>query len=129
MHEHVAPAIYYFEVHLLYASLVGLAAWTLTSLWRGAATAKYWIWVATSLNFLVPFAGFFNGFGASRISWATQLGGLDAVGIGISRNLPLGANGGSRASPDGLHPSPDRLASRRLAVFERSRRVRVERGP
>ena len=91
MHEHVAPAIYYFEVHLLYASLVGLAAWALTSLWRGAATAKYWIWVATSLNFLVPFAGFFNGFGASRIPWATQLAGLDAVGIGISRNLPLGA--------------------------------------
>jgi beta-lactamase regulating signal transducer with metallopeptidase domain len=90
MHEHVAPAVYYFEVHLLYASLVCLAAWILTSLWTGAATAKYWIWVATSLNFLVPFAGFFNGFGASRIPWATQLSGLDAVGIGISRNLSLG---------------------------------------
>jgi len=91
MQEHLAPAVYYLEVHLLYASVVCLAAWVLTSIWSGAATAKYWIWVATSLNFMVPFAGFFNGFGASRISWATQLGGLDDVGIGISRNLTVGA--------------------------------------
>lgn len=91
MHEHVAPAVYYLEVHLLYASIVCLAAWGLTSFWNGAATAKYWIWVATSLNFIVPLGGFFNAFGASRISWATQLGGLDNVGIGISRNLTAGA--------------------------------------
>ena len=91
MHEHVAPAVYYLEVHLLYASVVCLAAWVLTSIWNGAATAKYWIWVATSLNFMVPLGGFFNGFGASRVSWATQLGGLDDVGIGISRNLTAGA--------------------------------------
>lgn len=91
MHEHVAPAVYYLEVHLLYASVVCLVAWVLTSIWSGAATAKYWIWVATSLNFMVPFAGFFNAFGASRVSWATQLGGLDDIGIGISRNLTAGA--------------------------------------
>ena len=91
MHEHIAPAVYYFEVHLLYASIVCLAAWVLTSFWSGAATAKYWIWVVTSLNFMVPFGGFFNGFGASRIRWATQLPGLDAIGIGISRNLSWGA--------------------------------------
>ena len=91
MHEHIAPAVYYFEVHLLYASIVCLAAWVLTSIWSGAATAKYWIWVITSLNFMVPLAGFFNGFGATRIRWATQLPGLDAVGIGISRNLSWGA--------------------------------------
>src|SRR5215469_14066072 len=91
MHEHVAPAVYYLEVHLLYATVVGLAAWVLTSIWNGAATAKYWIWVATSLNFLVPLGGFFNGFGAAHVSWATQLAGLDGVGIGISRNLTAGA--------------------------------------
>ncbi|HLJ39133.1 MAG TPA: M56 family metallopeptidase [Steroidobacteraceae bacterium] len=91
MHEHVAPAIYYLEVHLLFASLVCLAAWVLTSLWQGAAAAKYWIWVATSLNFLVPFGGFFNGFGAAHLSWATQLGGLADIGIGISRNLTAAA--------------------------------------
>lgn len=91
MHEHVAPAVYYLEVHLLYASIVCLAAWALTSLWNGAATAKYWIWVATLLNFMVPLGGFFNGFGATHVSWATQLGGLDDFGIGISRNLTAGA--------------------------------------
>ncbi len=91
MHEHVAPAVYYLEVHLLYASIVCLAAWVLTSLWKGNATWNYWIWVATSLNFIVPLGGFFNRFGASPVSWATQLSGLDDLGIGISRNLTLGA--------------------------------------
>lgn len=91
MQEHVAPVIYYLEVHLLYASVVCLAACVLTLLWNGAATAKYWIWVATSLNFVVPVGGFFNQFGASRLTWATQLGGLDDVGIAISRNLTVGA--------------------------------------
>jgi beta-lactamase regulating signal transducer with metallopeptidase domain len=91
MREHVAPAVYYLEVHLLYATVVCLAAWVLTSIWNGAATAKYWIWVATSLNFLVPLGGFLNGFGASHVPWATQLPGLDDVGIGISRNLTAGA--------------------------------------
>jgi beta-lactamase regulating signal transducer with metallopeptidase domain len=91
MHEHVAPAVYYLELHLLYASIVCLAAWVLTSLWKGNATWKYWIWVATSLNFIVPLGGLFNRFGASPVSWATQLSGLDDVGIGISRNLTVGA--------------------------------------
>lgn len=91
MREHVAPALYYLEVHLLYASVVCLAAWVLTSLWKGADNAKYWIWVVTSLNFAVPFAGFFNGFGSARLSWATQLGGLDTVGFEVSRNLSAGA--------------------------------------
>ena len=91
MHEHIAPVVYYLEVHLLCASLVCLAAWALTSLWNGSATWKYWIWVATSLNFMVPLAGFFDRFGASHVSWAQQLPGLDYVGIGISRNLTAGA--------------------------------------
>jgi hypothetical protein len=90
MREHVAPAVYYLEVHLLYASIVCLAAWVLTSFWKGSATWKYWIWVATSLNFIVPLGGFFNRFGASPISWATQLSGFDDVGISISRNLAVG---------------------------------------
>jgi Zn-dependent protease with chaperone function len=42
------------ELHLLYASFVWLAAWLLTSTRRGSATAKYWIWVATSLFFVLP---------------------------------------------------------------------------
>jgi beta-lactamase regulating signal transducer with metallopeptidase domain len=91
MHEHIAPFVYYLEVHLLYASILCLAAWALTSIRGASATWKYWIWVATSVNFMVPLGGFFNGFGASRVSWATQLGGLDDIGIGISRNLIAGA--------------------------------------
>jgi beta-lactamase regulating signal transducer with metallopeptidase domain len=91
MREHIAPAVYYLEVHLLYGSIVCLAAWVLTSLWMGNATWKYWIWVATSLNFIVPLGGFFNRFGASRVSWATQLSGLDDVSIDISRNQTVGA--------------------------------------
>jgi beta-lactamase regulating signal transducer with metallopeptidase domain len=87
MHEHIAPFVYYLEVHLLYASILCAAAWALTSIPSASATWKYWIWVATSVNFMVPLGGFFNAFGASRVSWATQLGGLDDIGIGISRNL------------------------------------------
>jgi beta-lactamase regulating signal transducer with metallopeptidase domain len=91
MREHIAPFVYYLEVHLLYASILCLAAWALTSIRGASATWKYWLWVATSVNFMVPIGGLFNGFGASRVSWATQLGGLDDVGIGISRNLTAGA--------------------------------------
>jgi beta-lactamase regulating signal transducer with metallopeptidase domain len=91
MREHIAPFVYYLEVHLLCASILCLAAWALTSIRGASATWKYWIWVATSVNFMVPLGGFFNGFGASRVSWATQLGGLDGLGIGISRNLIAGA--------------------------------------
>ena len=91
MRAHVAPALYYLEVHLLYASLACMAAWLLTSLWKGGHSAKYWIWVATSVNFVVPLAGLFNEFGASRTSWATQLGGLDRVGFEISQHLSAGA--------------------------------------
>jgi len=54
MREHVAPFVYYLEVHLLYASIVCLAAWALTSIKSASATWKYWIWVVTSLNFVVP---------------------------------------------------------------------------
>ena len=91
MREHIAPFVYYLEVHLLYATILCLAAWALTSIRSARASWKYWIWVATSVNFMLPLGGFFNGFGASRVSWATQLGVLDDVGIGISRNLTAGA--------------------------------------
>lgn len=91
MREHIAPFVYYLEVHILYASILCVAAWALTSVRGTGATWKYWIWVATLLNFMVPLGGFFNGFGASRVPWATQLSGLDALGIGISRNLTAGA--------------------------------------
>jgi hypothetical protein len=54
MREHIAPALYYLGVHLLFASIVWIAASVLTSIRTMSATAKYWIWVATSLNFVLP---------------------------------------------------------------------------
>jgi len=47
-------AMYYFSVHLLYASIVGCAAWVLTSVRGASATTNYWIWVVTVFNFVVP---------------------------------------------------------------------------
>jgi len=90
MHEHVGPVVYYLEVHFLYASIVCLSAWVLTSVWNGNATWKYWIWVAALLNFILPFGGFVDRFGASSVSWATQLPGLDEVGMGVSRHPAVG---------------------------------------
>jgi len=84
MHEHLAPFVYYLEVHLLYASILCLAAWAITSIRGTSATWKYWIWVVTSCNFIVPLGGFFDRFGASTLAWATQLRGLDAIGVGLS---------------------------------------------
>src|SRR5262249_52904714 len=90
MREHIAPFVYYLEVHVLYASVLCMAAWALTAVRGTSATWKYWVWVATLVNFVVPIGGFFNAFGASQVPWASQLAGLDDVGIGISRNLTVG---------------------------------------
>jgi beta-lactamase regulating signal transducer with metallopeptidase domain len=54
VHEHIARAMYYFSVHLLYASVVGAATWLLTSIRGASATTKYWIWVVTAFNFILP---------------------------------------------------------------------------
>ena len=91
MREHLAPMLYYLEVHLLYASLVCCAAWILTSVPRGSATVKYWIWVAASLNFIVPVAGFIDRFGAQSVPWATELQALGDLGVALSRNAQAAA--------------------------------------
>jgi len=91
MREHVAPFVYFLEVHLLYASILCLAAWGLTSIRAGSATWKYWIWVVTSLNFIVPLGGFFDRFGAATVSWAHQLRGLDAIGVSLAHHPTAGA--------------------------------------
>lgn len=46
--------MYQLTIHLLYASIVGFAAWLLTSIQAASATTKYWIWVVITLNFVVP---------------------------------------------------------------------------
>jgi beta-lactamase regulating signal transducer with metallopeptidase domain len=86
MHEHITRGLYYLEVHFLYASMVWLAAWLLTSIGRGSATAKYWIWVATSLNFIFPLGAVLDQAWASHLSWATPLGIIGDAANRISRS-------------------------------------------
>jgi beta-lactamase regulating signal transducer with metallopeptidase domain len=74
VHEHIARAMYYFSVHLLYASMVGSAAWVLTSIPGASATTKYWIWVVTAFNFVVPLGAVVDKLWAPHLAWATPLG-------------------------------------------------------
>jgi beta-lactamase regulating signal transducer with metallopeptidase domain len=73
VHEHIARAMYYFSVHLLYASIVGIAAWVLTTIPGASATTKYWIWVVTALNFIVPTGAIIDKLWAPHLRWATPL--------------------------------------------------------
>jgi len=91
MHEHFTHAIYYFEVHLIYSSCVWVAAWALTSIPGGSATAKHWIWLATALNFILPLGAVFDDLLAPYISWATPLGVIGGLGVAISDNAPIAA--------------------------------------
>ena len=74
MHEQVARTMYYFGIHMLYASIVGCAALALTSIRGGSATAKYWIWVVTTLNFIVPTGALIDKLWAPHLAWAAPLG-------------------------------------------------------
>lgn len=76
MHEHIARTMYYFSVHLLYASIVGSAAWALTSCRVASATTKYWIWVVTACNFFVPAGAVIDRFWAPHLGWAAPLGAI-----------------------------------------------------
>ena len=73
MHEHIARAMYYFSVHLLFASIVASAAWALTSILRASATTKYWIWVATAFNFVLPSGALIDKLWAPHLTWAKPL--------------------------------------------------------
>src|SRR6516164_4240791 len=74
MHEQVARTMYYFGIHMLYASIVACAALTLTSIRGGSATTKYWIWVVTTLNFMVPTGALIDRLWAPHLTWAVPLG-------------------------------------------------------
>ena len=76
MHEHIARVMYYFSVHLLYASVVGAAAWVLTSIRGASATTKYWIWVVTAFNFIVPVGAAIDRVWALHLRWAAPLSAL-----------------------------------------------------
>lgn len=91
MHEHITHAIYYFEVHLVYSSIVWFAAWLLTSIPGGSATTKHWIWLITALNFMLPVGAVFDALWAPYISWATPLGPVGDLGAAISGSGPASA--------------------------------------
>jgi beta-lactamase regulating signal transducer with metallopeptidase domain len=76
VHEHIARVMYYFSVHLLYASIVGAAAWVLTSIRGASSTTKYWIWVVTALNFTVPTGAVMDKLWAPHLAWATPIGAI-----------------------------------------------------
>ena len=76
MHEHIARATYYFSVHLLYASIVGAVAWFLTSVRGASATTKYWIWIVTAFNFILPTGAVMDRLWASHLTWARPLGAI-----------------------------------------------------
>jgi beta-lactamase regulating signal transducer with metallopeptidase domain len=76
VHEHIARATYYFSVHLLYASIVGAVAWFLTSVRGASATTKYWIWIVTAFNFILPTGAVMDRLWASHLTWARPLGAI-----------------------------------------------------
>jgi beta-lactamase regulating signal transducer with metallopeptidase domain len=76
VHEHIARAMYYFSIQLLYASIVGCAAWLLTLVRSASATTKYWIWVVTAFNFVVPVGAAIDKLWAPHLAWASPLGAI-----------------------------------------------------
>jgi beta-lactamase regulating signal transducer with metallopeptidase domain len=68
--------MYYFSVHLLFASIVGCAAWVMTSVRGASATTKYWIWAATVFNFIVPIGAGIDKLWAPHLAWAAPLGAV-----------------------------------------------------
>ena len=66
--------MYYFSVHLLFASMVGFAAWALTSVRGASATTKYWIWVVTAFNFILPVGAVVDKLWGPHLRWASPLG-------------------------------------------------------
>lgn len=89
MHEYIARTVYYVGVHLFYASLVWFAAWTLTSIVRGTTTTKYWVWIATSLNFVLPLGAVLDKSLAAHLSWAKPLAVIGDAGLRIADNATM----------------------------------------
>jgi len=76
------------EIHLIFASLAGLAAWAATSSRRVSATAKYWIWVAASINFLLPVGVLVDRLRPPDVAWALP---LEDFGNAVARRGAFGA--------------------------------------
>lgn len=86
MHEHIAPVIYYVDIHLVYASVVGCVVWTLTSIRGTTATTKYWMWVLTVVNFIVPTGAIVDKLFAPSLAWARPLGTIGGLAWGMTES-------------------------------------------
>ena len=75
------------QIHLLFASLVALAAWAATSSRGVSATAKYWIWVVTSVNFLLPAGALVDRLRPPNVAWVLP---LEDFGNVVARRSGLG---------------------------------------
>jgi beta-lactamase regulating signal transducer with metallopeptidase domain len=73
------------QVHLVYASIVWVVAWLATSLPTVSATTKYWIWVATAVNFMLPLSLIPARLWARPVSWFTP--GIEIPGITVTAPL------------------------------------------
>jgi beta-lactamase regulating signal transducer with metallopeptidase domain len=87
----LARTVYYLGVHLLYASLVWLCAWLLTSSRFGSATTKYWIWVATALNFIFPTGAILDRLWSDHLRWAKPLQVIGAAGVAAAEHSTAAA--------------------------------------
>jgi len=56
--------------------MVASAACALTLILRASATAKYWIWVATAFNFVLPSGALIDKFWAAHVTWARPIGAI-----------------------------------------------------
>ena len=102
MREQIALASHSVEIHLLYASIVWVAAWILTSIRGGSATTKYWIWVVTSLNFILPLSPVLDAFRVARpfgIRTPDVIG--DAGNVSLSGGVKGLVTGGVSGGPKG----------------------------
>jgi beta-lactamase regulating signal transducer with metallopeptidase domain len=91
MPEYIVRAFYYAAIHLMFASIVSLAALALTSVPRGSATTKYWIWTATSVNFFLPVGAILDRLWATHLSWARPLGIIGGEIHDILQNAAVAA--------------------------------------
>jgi beta-lactamase regulating signal transducer with metallopeptidase domain len=91
MPEHIVRAFYYAAIHLMFASIVSLAALVLTSVRRGSATTKYWIWTAASFNFFLPLGAILDRLWATHLSWARPLGSIGGDVNEILQNTTVSA--------------------------------------
>lgn len=73
------------EIHLLYASIVWLVAWLIASMPRVRATTKYWMWVAATVNFLLPLSILPARLWPSQVAWFTP--GYEIRSIDIATPL------------------------------------------